>query len=280
MFRFTAGARQVQRNSRRAGLLAAAAVLLVVTPAAAQDSDLTDINVLGWSLNSVRLSARLSPDYMGSDDYRLGPSGSINLSRKGTQPSFGAPDDGVSLGLFGGEGWSAGLSGRWLSEREDKDDLRGFEKIDWTIEAGAFVNYWPNENLRLRGEVRRGFNGHEAWVANLGADAVWRNDPLVLSIGPRLGWGNEKFVRTYFGVDPIEAARSPLGVTPYAPDDAAFTAGAVASAEYRLNSRWSVAAAADYRRLLGDAADSPIVADLGSPDQFSLTLGVRYMLGN
>lgn len=279
MFHSNAATRQVRRGGLWAGGLAAASLLMTVTSAQAQASDPEDIAVFGWTLNNLRLSARVAPDYMGSNDYRLGPSGSLTISRRGTPPTFGAPDDGVSLGLFGGEGWSAGLSGRWLSKRDNKDDLRGFEKIDWTIEGGAFVNYWPTESLRLRGEVRRGFGGHEAWVANLGADAVWRNDPLVMSIGPRLAWGDDKFARTYFGVDPIEAARSPLGITPYAPGGSAFNAGLVASAEYRLNRHWSVAAAGDYHRLLGDAADSPIVADLGSPDQFSVMLGVRYTLG-
>jgi outer membrane protein len=253
---------------------------MFMTPAAAQDhKGLTDITVLGWSLNNWRLGVRVAPDYIGSDNYRLELSGSLNAARRGTEPSFGAPDDGLSLGLFGGRGWSVGVSGRLRSPRGDDDDLRGFEKIDRAVEAGAFMNYWPNDQLRLRGEIRRGFGGHGAWVANLGADAIWREEPLVLSIGPRLAWGDDEFVRTYFGVDPAEAARSPFGIAPYAPTGAATAAGVVASAERRMSRHWSLTAAASYRRLFGDAADSPIVADLGSPDQFNTTLGVRYTFG-
>jgi outer membrane protein len=94
-----------------------------------------------------------------------------------------------------------------------------------------------------------------------------------------LAWGDDEFVRTYFSVAPDEAARSPFGITPYAPMGSAMAAGVVASAERRMSRHWSVTAAASYRRLFGDAADSPIVVDLGSPDQFSTTLGVRYILG-
>jgi outer membrane protein len=260
--------------------LSVAAVLLSTAPADAQDrKDLTDITVLGWSLNNWRLGVRVAPDYIGSDNYRLELSGSLNAARRGSEPSFGAPDDGVSLGFFGGRGWSVGASGRLRSKRGDDDDLRGFEKIDRAVEVGAFMNYWPNDQIRLRGELRHGFGGHTAWVANLGGDALWRQGALVLSVGPRLAWGDDEFVRTYFSVAPDEAARSPFGITPYAPMGSAMAAGVVASAERRMSRHWSVTAAASYRRLFGDAADSPIVVDLGSPDQFSTTLGVRYILG-
>ena len=55
--------------------------------------------------------------------------------------------------------------------------------------------------------------------------------------------------------------------------------GALASAEYRWSKRWSVVADARYDRLLGEAADSPIVRDLGSRNQFSAALGLKYSFG-
>jgi outer membrane protein len=242
-------------------------------------TDLADITIFGWSLNNVRFGVRVSPDYMGSNDYRLAPSGSINFARRGTQPGFGAPDDGASLGLFSGPDWSAGLTGRVRAPRENDHDLRGFEKVDLAAEGGVFAAYWPKDWLRLRGELRRGVGGHHSWIADLGADAVAREGGLVASLGPRLSWADKDFTRTYFAVDPIEAERSPFGIAPYAPDGPTLAVGLTASAEYRLNRNLNLVAAGRYRRGLGDAADSPIVADLGSPDQFSASLSLRYTLG-
>ena len=54
----------------------------------------------------------------------------------------------------------------------------------------------------------------------------------------------------------------------------------VASAKYRLTPRWSVESVATYYKITGDAADSPIVEQLGSDDQFSISLSGRYTLGN
>lgn len=255
-----------------------AAVSLSALPAEAR-TDLADITIFGWSLNNVRFGARVAPDYMGSDDYHLVPSGSINFARRGTQPGFGAPDDGAPLGLFGGSDWSVGVTGRLRSPRESDGDLKGFDKVDWAAEGGVFAAYWPKEWLRLRGELRRGVGGHQSWIADAGADVVWREGPLLASLGPRLSWADDDFTRTYFAVDPVEAARSPFGIAPYAPDGPTLAAGVTASAEFELNRRWNLVAAARYRRALGDAADSPIVSDLGSPDQFSASLSLRYFLG-
>jgi hypothetical protein len=131
-------------------------------------TDLADITIFGWSLNNVRFGVRVSPDYMGSNDYRLAPSGSINFARRGTQPGFGAPDDGASLGLFSGPDWSAGLTGRVRAPRENDHDLRGFEKVDLAAEGGVFAAYWPKDWLRLRGELRRGvgviIRGSPTWA--------------------------------------------------------------------------------------------------------------------
>lgn len=283
MLRSTADARHDPRCRRLACSSVAAiwtALLMFMAPADARArTDLADITIFGWSLNNARLGVRVAPDYMGSNDYRLFPSGSINFSRRGTQPSFGAPDDGANLGLLGGSNWSVGVTGRLRSERDNDDDLRGFAKIDWAVEGGAFATYWPSDGLRLHGELRRGFGGHHSWVADLGVDAVWREGALVASVGPRLSWADDAFARTYFGVDPVEAGRSPFDIASYTPDGPAWAAGLTASAEYRLSRHWNLVAAGRYRRLLGDIADSPIVVDLGSPDQFSTSLSFRYRLG-
>jgi len=47
-------------------------------------------------------------------------------------------------------------------------------------------------------------------------------------------------------------------------------------ADYAITSDWSGFATIRYKQLLGDAADSPIVADLGSRDQASASVGIKY----
>lgn len=263
----------------RLGSAAAAGTLLLHGAAmAAEADDAQDAGIFGWSV-AVRLQARVAPDYMGSKTYRLGPGGSFSLSRPGAERLFTAPDDSPSLQLIGDRQLSAGLAARWRSGRDNDGDLRGFDKINWSIEPGGYVNWWPVDGLRIRGEVRHGFGGNKAWMADLSADAVHQDPKWILSIGPRAHWAEGKFTRTYFGVTPLEAARSPFGIGAFAGDGTFTSAGVLASAEYHWTPRWGIVANADYRRLLGTAADSPIVATLGSKDQFSAALGVRYFFG-
>lgn len=251
-----------------------------MSASAAAAQEIPAPTLFGWTLDSVRAGARYAPDYLGSDDYRAWFSGAVVVSRRDAEPApFGAPDDGISLGLVGKGPLTAGLAGRWRSSRGDDDDLRGFEKIDGAVEAGVFVNWWPADWLRLRAEARHGFGGHDSWVGDFGADAIVHTDRWALTAGPRLGWGDESFTRKYFAVTPLEASRSPLGIQPFSPSGASWSPGVILSAEYRLNPRWSLEAVGSYRRVTGEAADSPIVAGLGSPDYFSTSLSARYTLG-
>lgn len=257
-------------------LAASGLILASAAPAVAQEAP----TLLGWTLDSVRGGVRYAPDYLGSDDYRAWFTGAVVLVRRDAAPTpQGAPDDGVSLGLIGTGPVTAGVVGRWRSSREDDNDLRGFEKIDATVEAGGFVNWWPTDWLRLRAEARRGFGGHDGWAGDFGADAIVRGERWTFTAGPRLDWGDDDFTSTYFAVTPQDAARSPRGLAAYAPSGATWSPGLVASAEYRVTPRWSVQSVATYSRITGDAADSPIVEDLGSPDQFSISLSARYTLG-
>lgn len=256
--------------------LAAAAVLLA-GPAMAQDADDHGGGFFGWSV-AAAVRMRVQPDYLGSNDYKLAPVASLSLFHAGGRPKFGAPDDSPSLELFKGDAFSAGVAANWRGARHDKRDLQGFDTVHWAIEPGLFATWWATDALRLHGEVRKGVNGHSAWMADVGADAVYRGGPWVLSVGPRVHWADRDFTRTYFGVTPQEAARSPFHIGPYAADSGYSSVGALASAEYRWAPRWSVQAEAGYSRIMGTAARSPLVATLGSRDQYQAALGVRYVL--
>jgi len=256
--------------------------LMAALPAAAQDdSSQGYMSFLGWSLTSARVGVSVEPDYLGSNNYRVGPTGSLSFSRHpGERSKFSAPDDGFNLGLAGGDMLSAGLVGRWQPGRNNHaHDLRGFDDVGGTVEAGGFVNWWAGDWLRVRGEVRHGIGGHVDWAADLGVDAVARTGDWIFSAGPRLSWADDRFTRSYFEVSPLEAARSPFAIQPFAPHGSFWSPGALATAEYRVSKSWSFALDGAYRRLTGDAVKSPIVAKLGSKDQLSTTLSVRYAFG-
>ena len=172
------------------------------------------------------------------------------------------------------------MVGRFVGGRyyEDNRELVGLDKIDWAVEPGVFVEYWPLEFLRARAEIRRGFGGHEGFVADFGLDAVHRFGAVTLSLGPRLSLGDSEFTRTYFGVTPEEAALNGQ-VTAYRPSGGITSVGATGAVSYDWSQQWSTTAFVTYKHLVSDAADSPIVERFGSEHQFGLGLTVSYSFG-
>jgi outer membrane scaffolding protein for murein synthesis (MipA/OmpV family) len=261
----------------------AAAALLLGNAGSAWAADLTAPAVSavptlasGWIV-TVTGNAKIGPSYPGADDLSFIAFPSFNLRRPGEPKRFTTPDDGLSLPFYDTQALRLGVTGRFKGGRYLESDRRlfGFEDVKWAVEPGLFVEFWPADFLRLRAELRRGLNGHDGFVADLGGDFVSRFDRFTLSIGPRLSLGDEEFVETYFGVRPFEAALNGL-VTPYSPSGGVTSVGASSSLSYDWSEQWSTTVSASYAHLVGDAADSPIVKRFGSEHQFSLGASVSY----
>jgi len=101
-----------------------------------------------------------------------------------------------------------------------------------------------------------------------------RDDDYVFSIGPRARWGDDNYHDAYFSVTPAVAAAAGLPV--FDADSGLHSVGAAAGLTYMLSRSWGVYGFAGYDRLVGDAADSPIVRTFGSRDQFSGGIGLFY----
>ncbi len=229
---------------------------------------------------TVKGNLRAGPSYPGADDFSFIGYPSLSFRRAGTPERFSAPDDGLSFSFLEESAFRFGIVGRFQGGRYLEDDRRlaGLEKIDWAVEPGVFVEYWPVEFLRARAEIRRGFNGHEGFVADFGLDVVQKFGALTLSVGPRLALGDSEFTRTYFGVTPVEAALNGE-VTPYRPSGGITSVGATAAVGYDWTEQWSTMAFVSYKHLVGDAADSPIVERFGSEHQVGVGLTVSYSFG-
>jgi outer membrane protein len=230
----------------------------------------------GWIV-TLKGNVQVGPSYPGADDFSVFAYPSVSFRRAGVPQRFSAPDDGLSFSLLDDAALRFGAVGRFQGGRYLEDDRRlfGLRKIDWAVEPGLFVEYWPVEFLRARAEVRRGFNGHEGFVADLGLDVVQRFGALTVSAGPRLSLGDSEFTRTYFGVTPVEAALNGE-VTAYRPSGGITSVGATAAATYDWSAQWSSTAFVTYGRLVSDAADSPIVKRYGSENQVGLGLSLSY----
>ncbi len=180
---------------------------------------------------------------------------------------------------FGGsaEGLSFGASFGIVGPREEKDDaaLSGMADIDRAFELGGKVGYVAGP---VNGYVtlRRGFGGHEGLTGEVGARyRTDLSDRMTLWSGLELGYGDDSYNDTYFGVTASEATA----------DRPAYSAGGGVNraaikfeARYALTDSLAVLGEVEYGKLIGDAADSPLVQDTYQP---ALRLGIvrRFSFG-
>lgn len=247
-------------------LLALVAAVPAWTAATAQDA--SDLRV------RVGIGAQLQPDFIGSKSTDVAPLFHINIAH-GTEPfRFGAPDDSPSIALLSTDGFSFGPAGNIERRRSQSDVGAPVGSVPRTYEVGAFAQYLVH-SFRIRGEILKGINGHDGVLGSVGVDKIWRDgDRYVFSIGPRVLLADGRFQRAYFGVTPAASLASGLPV--YRPGGGIYAVALASGATYALNDRWGLFGYGRYERLVGDAARSPIIRDLGSRNQWSAGVGVNY----
>jgi outer membrane protein len=252
-------------------VLAAALIPAAAHAATADDDEEDDAPPPKWT---VEIGAKLlaTPVFPGSNNLSLLPlpAGAIRYR----DIAYLSDRDGAGVRLWSDDHWELGLAGSLSAGRvrtDHKKALFGLRSVDAAPEIGGFANYAFADNVSASLQVRHAIGGYDGFIAELSADwdIAVKNDRLTLSLGPRLTWHDANYTRAYFGVTPIEALISRYPA--YAPGSS-WEAGAGVTADFALTEHLNLQAYADYYRLMGDAADSPIVTGpYGSRGQ--LTLG-------
>ena len=257
----------------------------MAAPAAAQDE------VGERSRYRATLGPQVYPSYPGSDAFDVGPFVNVDRARGDEPFDFEAPDEGFGFTLVETGSFAIGPVVNWEGPRTAEDVGAELPKVKFSLEPGVFASLDLGESVRLRGELRKGVTGHKGWIGVVGADWVMRDgDQWLFSLGPRLTWSDNGYHDAWFGVSPAAAATS--GLPAYDPGSGIQAAGAAASFLTQLGPNWGIYAyakfrrhraavrAAKYDRLVGDAADSPIVRTFGSRDQLSGGLALTYTWGS
>ena len=252
---------------------AVVALGVVSQPAMAQDG--------GDRRVRVGIGGQTQPEYIGADKNEWAPLFDFSMARGDDPFDYEAPDDNFDIAVYNKNGFSIGPVANYQSGRKRKDVGADVDKVKSTIELGGFAQYELGGGTRLRAEVRKGLGGHRGLIADLGADQVWRDgDKWQFSLGPRVSLANGRFMRSWFGVDDDAALRT--GLDEYSPDGGIYSVGATTGMYYIISGGFGLFGYGRAERLVGDAADSPIVKEYGSKTQLSAGLGVTYTfnLGN
>jgi MipA family protein len=251
--------------------------LLIGGPALAQPASTGDAAVdpgTGEDMSfTLGAGVGVAPDYEGSDDGELVPLLNLsvaNLYHPKTFVQVLGPR--LRSNFLPDDHWRLGLSGQYIKERDDVEDdqVDDLEKVDPSVMLGLLAGYDfigdPLQDLVLELEARQDVandNGFLASVRGLYGGQLtssWRLDAFVGST-----WASEDYMSSYFGVGAADAVRS--GLDQFDAEEGVKDVNFGGALNYRFLERWSVTALATYSRLIGDAADSPVVDEAGDENQ-------------
>lgn len=229
---------------------------------AAQDEDVRYL--LGASVS-------FSPEYDGASQYAAkvrpvwalkfgririasgGGSALLGFGRSGAGP-------GASAQLVESGRWRAGLSLRVDSGRDsgDANATRGLPDVKRTLRARVYANYSLSPDWNLGASLSQDALGRGGGLVG-SLDLGWRffrSESTEWTSGIGLTGGNARNLRSYFGV-PDDATT--LTRPAYRPGAGLRDAYLGVGLRHALDKHWFVFGAAGFSRLLGPAADSPLV---------------------
>ncbi len=229
-----------------------------------------------WYLK-VGAAGFAAPRYEGAKGHLFQVTPLISLGKAGSTVRFSSRNDNPSFALIDNGAFRAGATGKLVMPRDEGDsaDLRGLTPVKLGGELGAFAEVYPMDWLRVRGEVRHGIRSHHGVVADVAADAFVDITPDVrLSAGPRLTVASNDYMDAYYRVKPGQVAAS--GLAAYDPGGGIQSVGAGAAITWQVNEKIETSAFAEYKRLMGPAADSSLVRQRGERDQFLIGVAATY----
>lgn len=223
---------------------------------------------------SVRLGAfgMLKPEYDGSDEYEVTGFPDIDIRWRDFVFLNGRDGFGVRLWDDGMLSLATSVGYVFGRDHDKSDDLNGLGDIEGG--AAAIVR----GGLKYRGfsfttRLSHQFTGDDTGVlADFGLGYSWRSrHGWFVRPGLKASYASGEYMDRYFSITTGQSGSS--GLPAYDADAGFKSVGLGLMGGYAFDRNWSITTRASWDRLIGDAADSPVVKD---KDQFSLGAGISY----
>ncbi|MFO0451763.1 MAG: MipA/OmpV family protein [Pseudomonadota bacterium] len=221
------------------------------------------------------------PEFEGAEDYQVLPylGGEIRWGNR----YIALQGVTTRANLIDSSTWEAGPLVSIAFGRDDSAEnavLARLGPIDDAAEFGAFVaRQWQsvlrdNDRLRISLQVRENSEADGSGLL-IEPSVSWSStfrDRLIVAVELSATQASAGYMKRYFGVTRADSLAS--GLPTYVPDSGVRDVGVTTTLSYALNKRWSIDGQIGFRRLTGDAADSPIVTREGSESQMLMAIGV------
>lgn len=233
-----------------------------------------DLPIKDFSLR-LGVGVGTTPDYVGSDEYRLRIIPLIDLRYKNIVALKG---NRLQVNILRRKHFKAGALLNLQFGREERRNaiLTGLGDVADAVLAGAFVE-GSYKGVFASAELRQALGGGQGATARfLLAQGLYQSKDKKTSLiaALRTDWNSRRSNQIVFGITPQQAFDS--GLPAYAPGGGFSKVEIDILGRSQIGGQWRLEWIVGYARLLGTAADSPLVATHGSPNQFIAGLGTRY----
>jgi outer membrane scaffolding protein for murein synthesis (MipA/OmpV family) len=254
-------------------------VLLLGLLVPAQAGGLPDgYNDPSWTVGGI---VAVKPKYEGSKSYEV-------VGAPFLYPSFGGLGnnlmirgvDDIRYRVINANGFMAGPLAGYNFGRDEDDGRRlaGLGDLDGGVVLGAFIGYRFAPWLVLDVSYHRTLSGDiDGGQLRFGLETETPLSQRVTLLG-RVGatYADDDYMASYFGVSAVQAGNSTFGLATYDAGAGIKDVHVELGARILMDDRWSLKLSGRYGRLVGDAADSPIIE---TEDQFSGSASVSYKIG-
>ena len=235
----------------------------------------------------------VAANYSGSDEYRVltVPVVAANFKGIGIRPRAAGLSVNLLEGMRGDVTFSAGPIFRFRGDRTGnfKDEVvEAAGKLDTAFELGLQTGVSFNRVFTRFDRISAGLDvqfdvagAHGGKIIDPGvsySSALGRGTVISLSMGAQYVDGD--FADYYYSVTPEQSAAS--GLPEFDADSGWHKAGATLAMGFDLSGDFRdggviMGGALVYRRMLGDAADTPFTSLRGDADQFTAIFGLAYV---
>lgn len=238
-----------------------------------------------WDV-TLGLGLGVRPTYVGSDKSTtifvpwidINYDDWLSLDARGLSAYWHTGKVKVGAGLTQFQGRDDEDSSSLITQGDDR--LAGMGELKSATAARAFASYQLGR-IKLSaaiehslGDSKRGDLQMEGTLVRLAAFAPYQlNEQWTLMASVGADWVNEDYMQSLFGVNATQAVRSQF--TAYTPDAGLKSVGVAVGASYQLSKHWSIMSLVHAKKLMGDAADSPLVYE-DTNTVFVTTVNYRF----
>jgi MipA family protein len=244
----------------------------MLLPTWAQSAELGDFYNLGPRPKETAVRAGFitlnAARYQGSDEQKISVVPGIFL--QASNGLFADPFNGVGYVFEPAGNLIYGIRANIETGRSVEKALPGFDKIKTRLNPGVFANYTVNEQLTLKSALRMGLgDAGDGGLLNLGATYKIYNANFVnVALNASVKYANSSYMQSYFGVSQSQSAASGMAAYQPAAGFAAAQAGLGLTVGFPISREIYVFSSASVQRVMGDAANSPIVKKKTQPAAF------------